>query len=170
MKRLLFAIALLICATMTVQAGDPLKKMMKYWYEVDQKDPEALSTEQALQLKGYLEKASKKQKKRGKILFWSSFGWFVPTTIIGLTVDEGAQKAVIGAGCALFAGQMTWGYVDLLGARQKKDKSRLVIASAPMPIPDIHIGDGMTAELGLGICRDNLNNQLGLGPSLVIHF
>ena len=187
MKKIILSLALLCCGIASVSAednyalsseegyvsdyvinaemNDPLKKKMKNWQQIEKEDMFALSTEQALQLKSYLEKKGGKQMKRGRILFWSGLAWpIVGGLVSGLTGS--AIPAGISAGLGI--GQMTWGYMDMYGARQKLDNSRLIIVN--VPLLQFDHDNGVSTKLGLGITEDQWRKDMAIGPKISFVF
>lgn len=187
MKKIILSLALLCCGIASVSAednyalsseegyvsdyvinaemNDPLKKKMKNWQKIEKDDMFALSTEQALQLKNYLNTKGKKQMKRGQILFWTGLAWpLVGGLASGLT--ESGIPAGISAG--LGVGQMVWGYMEMYSARQKLDNSRLIIVSIPMQ--QYNIGNSISTELGVSVIQDQWHNDTAIGPKISINF
>jgi hypothetical protein len=148
-----------------IEMGNPLKKRMKEWQKIDEKDMDALSTEQARELKDYLERAGNKQMKRGRILFWTGLAWPVVGGVVG-----GVSKSGVVAGiCAgLGIGQMAWGYMDMIGGREKLDNSRLVIVS--VPVQKTTISNDISAQLGMGVMQDQLSHGISIGPAITFSF
>ena len=149
---------------------DPMKKRWKYMV-ANQDD---LGTEEAIQLKNWLDKAGHKQMKRGNILFWSSLLWPVACAVavsaIGVEDDNAGERTAIAvAGVSVFCGQMVWGLLETNSARKKLDQSRLIIVQAPLP--GVTFGnENYMAQLGMGVMRDAVSHDVGLGPSLRISF
>ncbi|MCR5270860.1 MAG: hypothetical protein K6D91_07575 [Prevotella sp.] len=155
----------IVVSTINTEMGDPLKKKMKNWQKIEKNDMFALSTEQALQLKNYLNTKGKKQMKRGQILFWTGLAWpIVGGLVSGLTGS--AIPAGISAGLGI--GQMTWGYMDMYGARQKLDNSRLIIVN--VPLLQFDHDNGVSTKLGLGITEDQWRKDMAIGPKISFVF
>ena len=148
-----------------IEMGDPLKKRMKEWQKIDEKDMDALSTEQARELKNYLEREGEKQMKRGRILFWTGLAW----PVIGGVTSGVTKSGVIAGVCAgLGIGQMAWGYMEMIGGRQKLDNSRLVIVS--VPVQKTTFSNDISAQLGMGVMQDQLSHGMSIGPTLTLSF
>lgn len=148
-----------------IEMGDPLKKRMKEWQKIDEKDMDALSTEQARELKNYLEREGEKQMKRGRILFWTGLAW----PVIGGVAGGATQSGVVAGICAgLGIGQMAWGYMEMIGGRQKLDNSRLVIVS--VPVQKTTFSNDISAQLGMGVMQDQLSHGMSIGPTLTLSF
>lgn len=187
MKRIILSLTLLFCGISTISAddnyasspeeeylvvsiidtemSDPLKKKMKNWQKIDQNDMFALSTEQALQLKNYLNAKGKKQMKRGRILFWTGLAWPMVGGLLGGATGSGVPA---GISAVLGVGQMVWGYMDMSSARQKLDNSRLIIVS--VPVQQIDISNDVSTQLGMTVIRDQWSNEVSIGPKLSISF
>lgn len=146
------------------ELGNPVKKQMKEWKKIDQEDITALSTEQAMALRTYLADKGEKQRKRGKILFWTAFAWPIAAGLLGGATNSTAL--IIGC-TGVGVGQMAWGYVDMLNGRMNNDASRKVIVSEPATLPDQY--DHLLVEQ---LQRNAMRWQsdVRMGPSLTINF
>lgn len=187
MKRIILSLTLLFCGISTISAednyasspeeeylvvsiidtemSDPLKKKMKNWQKIEKNDMFALSTEQALQLKNYLNTKGKKQMKRGQILFWTGLAW---PLVGGLASGLTGSGIPAGISAGLGVGQMVWGYMEMSSARQKLDNSRLIIVSIPMQ--QYNIGNSISTELGVSVIQDQWHNDTAIGPKISINF
>ena len=187
MKKIILSLALLYCGIASVSAednyalfseegyvsdyvinaemNDPLKKKMKNWQKIEKNDMFALSTEQALQLKNYLNTKGKKQMKRGQILIWTGLAW---PLVGGLASGLTGSGIPAGISAGLGVGQMVWGYMEMSSARQKLDNSRLIIVSIPMQ--QYNIGNSISTELGVSVIQDQWHNDTAIGPKISINF